>query len=157
MRRQLSWWLSLSDSLAFQCIAWPLLDKGPKHINGRRKNGNVKYYPQIKWSGSTSMAFWLWASSTLVFLPYIKDIAVLQTQAATSLFTRQKAGDTAACGFSCFIMSGKQDLSLMRRRCALDARHHLALAGIQSCTALAGDTAQPPRVPAPGLTAPLGI
>ena len=32
--------------------------------------------------------------STLVFVPYIKDIRILQTQKETSVFTRQKAVET---------------------------------------------------------------
>lgn len=66
--------------IAFQCAAWPILDKGPKRINGIRKNRNVKDYPQIKSFGSTSMASLLRAKSralwyfslTLKMLPYYR-------------------------------------------------------------------------------------
>lgn len=46
--------------------------------------------------------------STLVFVPYIKDTAILQTQKDTSLFTRQKAEAIAACCFSSFVTRRKR-------------------------------------------------
>jgi len=81
--------------------------------------------------------------STLVFAPYVKDVAVLRTQKDTSLFTRQKAGDVAACCFSGFVTCGERDLPLSRRCPAPHAGHRLALARLQSCAVLAVEVALP--------------
>lgn len=81
---------------AFQHTAWLLLEKGPKHKNDTRKNRNVKYYPQLKWFGSTSMASSLWAkpeASWYLFLTLRTPPYYQKTQKGTSLFTRQKAGE----------------------------------------------------------------
>lgn len=85
--------------------------QGPRaHTNGMRKKGNVKYYPQTKWLHFHSLFALSEVWSTLVFVPNIKDIAVLQIQKDTYLFTIQKAGDTAAWCFSSFITCGKTGL-----------------------------------------------
>lgn len=94
------------------------------------------------------------ACSTLVFVPYIKNTAVLQTQKDTSLFTRQKAVERHC---SMLLLQLRYTWKTRFITLAPHAEHRLAVAGLQSCVALAGNTARLPRVPAPGLTAPLCI
>lgn len=107
---------------AFRCTAWPLSDRGTKDTQmPQGETGMSGYYlssNKMVWLHFHSLLALSRVRGTLVFLPYIKVIAVSQTPKDTSLLTLQHDG------FSSFVTHGKQDLSLLHRNLAPHAGHH---------------------------------
>lgn len=107
-------------SLSMHSLA-PFRQGHKGHTNATRRNRNVRYYlssNKMVWLHFHSLLALSRVRGTLVFLPYIKVIAVLQTPKDTSLPTLQHDG------FSSFVTHGKQDLSLLHRHLAPHAGHH---------------------------------
>lgn len=134
--------------------------QGPKaHTNSTRKNRNVKYYPQIKWFGCTSMASLLWTmSGALRYLSLtLRTLLYYGPKRTHPFFTRQEAGDIAACCFSGFVMCGKQDLSLVRPCPAPHAGYRSCAAGMPELHGSGWQHGTAASCTSPGLTTPLCI